>query len=85
VTGIVGFLLGLEAGAVVLPALYNASNGSILVVALWRGSWNWVATSGGLQGPWVAVMTAIIMVVAPVLIWLWGPRDLAPRPRPIVR
>lgn len=82
--GIVGFLLGLAAGAVVLTALYNASNGSILVAALWHGSWNWVATSDGLQGPWVAVMTAIIMLVAPALIWLWGRRDLAPGPRPIV-
>jgi membrane protease YdiL (CAAX protease family) len=82
--GIVGFLLGLAAGAVVLTALYNASDGSILVVALWHGSWNWVATSDGLQGPWVAAMTAINMVAAPVLIWLLGPRNLALRPRPIV-
>jgi hypothetical protein len=83
-TGVVGFLLGLAAGAVVLTALYNASNGSILVPALWHGTWNGVATSEGMQGPWVAVMTAIIMVAAPVLIWLWGPRDLAPRPRTVV-
>jgi membrane protease YdiL (CAAX protease family) len=82
--GVVGFLFGLAAGAVVLTALYNASNGSILVAALWHGSWNWVATSDGLQGPWVAVMTALIMVVAPVLIWVWGPGELAPRPRPII-
>mgnify|MGYP003296197142 CR=1 FL=1 len=84
VPGIIGFLLGLGAGAVVLTALYNASNGSILVVALWHGSWNWVATSDGLQGPWVAVMTALVMVTAPVVVWRWGPRRLALRPRAVV-
>lgn len=79
--GFFGFAVGLVAGAIVLTALYNASRGSILVVALWHGSWNWVATSDGLQGPWVAVMTTIIMFVAPLLVWRWGARDLAARAR----
>ena len=83
-TGIVGFAIGLAAGAILLTALYNASRGSILVVALWHGSWNWVATSDGLQGPWVATMTTLIMVAAPLLIWRWGVRDLSPYARPVV-
>jgi len=81
---VIGFAIGLLGGAVVLTALYNASRGSILVVALWHGSWNWVATSDGLQGPWVAVMTAVILLAAPLLVWWWGARDLAPGPRPIL-
>jgi uncharacterized protein len=80
--GTVGFALGLAAGAIVLTALYNASRGSILAVALWHGSWNWIATSDGLQGAWVATMTTIIMVVALALLWQWGFRDLSPRARP---
>jgi membrane protease YdiL (CAAX protease family) len=83
-TGIIGFAIGLTAGAIVLTALYNVSRGSILVVALWHGSWNWVATSDGLQGPWVAAMTAVIMFSAPLLIWWWGARDLSPHGRPVV-
>lgn len=71
--------LGPFAGAVVLTALYNASGGSVLAVALWHGTWNWVATSEALQGPWVATMTAIIMVVAPLIVWRWGASDLAAR------
>jgi hypothetical protein len=58
--------------------------GSILVVALWHGSWNWVATSDALQGPWVATMTTIIMAAAPLLVWRWGARELAPQSRPTV-
>jgi len=79
-----GFLLGLGAGAIVLTALYNASRGSILAVALWHGSWNWVATSDAFQGMWVAAMTTVIMVAAPLLVWHWGARDLAPAARPMV-
>lgn len=82
--GLMGFALGLVAGAIVLTALYNSARGSVLAVALWHGSWNWVATSDGLQGPWVAVMTALIMVAAPVLVWRLGARDLARRARPVV-
>jgi len=84
VGGLIGFAVGLTAGAIVLTALYNAARGSILVVALWHGSWNWVATSDGLQGPWVAVMTTLIMVVAPLLVWRWGARNLAPTARSVV-
>lgn len=82
VGGTVGFLAGLAMGAIVLTALYNASRGSILTLALWHGSWNWVATSEAFQGVWVAAMTAVIMIVAPALVWLWGGRDLAPIGRP---
>jgi membrane protease YdiL (CAAX protease family) len=79
--GTIGFLIGLTAGAIVLTALYNASRGSVLVVALWHGTWNWLATADGFQGPWVATMTTIIMVAAPLLIWWWGPAALAPGAR----
>jgi membrane protease YdiL (CAAX protease family) len=83
VAGLVGFLVGLVAGAIVLTALYNASRGSILAVALWHGSWNWVSTSDGLQGAWVAVMTTVIIMAAPLLIWRFGARHLSPHARPV--
>lgn len=82
--GTVGFLLSLAAGAVVLTVVYNASGGSVMAVALWHGTWNWLATSDGFQGPWVATMSALIMVGAGVLVWWMGPRDLAPGRRPAV-
>jgi len=84
VGGTIGFLLGLGTGAVLLTALYNASRGSVLVVALWHGTWNWLATSDAFQGWWVATMTAIIMVAGLALIWWWGARDLAPGVRAIL-
>jgi hypothetical protein len=80
--GTVGFLIGLFAGAIVLISLYNASRGSILVVALWHGTWNRVATSDAFLGAAVAAITAILMIAAALLILLWGARNLAPRDRP---
>ena len=76
VTGMIGFLIGLLAGAVVLTWLFNSSRGSVLVVALWHGSWNWVATADGLQGPWVAVMSSLIMVAAVVIVFRYRPAEL---------
>jgi len=82
--GLAAFVIGLGAGAIVLTALYNGSRGSILVVALWHGTWNWVAISDAFQGIWVAVMTAFIMIAASVIVFAWGPRELAPCRRPTV-
>jgi len=82
--GLIGFAVGLFAGAIILTALYNASRGSVLVVALWHGCWNWIATSDGLQGPWVAVMTTVIILATPLLVWWWGGRNLSPGPRPVL-
>ena len=84
VAGTVGFLIGLAAGAIVLTSLYNASRGSVLAVALWHGSWNWVATSDAFQGIWVAIMTGVIMVAAPLMVLAWGAKDLARADRPMV-
>ena len=81
VVGTAGFLIGLVAGAIVLTSLYNASRGSILVVALWHGSWNWVATSDAFAGTWVAIMTTVIMVAAPLIVLACGTRNLAPSDR----
>jgi len=85
VGGTIGFVASLAAGAIVLTALYNSSGGSILAVALWHGTWNWLATSDGLEGAWVAVMSAIIMVGALIVVWRLGTRNLAPGERPTVR
>ena len=81
IAGTFGFVVGLGAGALVLATLYNCSGGSILVTALWHGTWNWVATSDAFQDSWVAVMTVIIMIAAPALVLILGPRDLARRSR----
>jgi membrane protease YdiL (CAAX protease family) len=64
-----GMLLGLLAGALVFTWLYESSGGSILVVALWHGSFNFVtgcaACKIGLAAP---IVSAAVMVWAIVLV-----------------
>jgi membrane protease YdiL (CAAX protease family) len=64
----IGFLLGLTSGAIVLTWLYNRSGSSILMVALWHGTYNLVGATAAAVGTIAAVISTLIMVQAVVLV-----------------
>ncbi len=66
----VGFFLGLTCGAVILTWLYNRSEGSILLVAVWHGLYNFVSGTQAATGLLAAVVTTLVMIQAVVLIVL---------------
>lgn len=77
--GGIGFLLGMFAGAVLLTGLYNSTRGSILMVALWHGTYN--SAVAGSVGFVPIIVTGLIVFVA-VSFWQnYGSENLSPLPK----
>ena len=73
-----GFLIGVFAGAIVFTWLYNSSNGSILIVAVWHGVFNFTtASKASKAGIVAAVISTIIMIWAVLVVVLYKPANLS--------
>ncbi len=78
VTIVVGFLLGLLAGAITFTWLYNSTRGSILMVAVWHGAFNF--TTGCVTcktSATAAVLSTLVMVWAVVVVVWFKPATLS--------
>lgn len=61
---LIGWLIGLFAGAVVLTWLYNSSGESILMVALWHACFNFVSASTSETGILPFAISALVIFAA---------------------
>jgi membrane protease YdiL (CAAX protease family) len=66
----VGMFLGLACGAVILTWLYNQSGGSILLVAVWHGLYNFASGTQATTGMVAAVVSTLVMIQGVLLIIL---------------
>ena len=77
-TILAGFLLGLLAGAITFTWLYNSTVGSILMVAIWHGAFNYVTgcitCKTGLEA---AILSTLVMVWAVVVVIWFKPATLS--------
>ncbi|MCX7790204.1 MAG: CPBP family intramembrane metalloprotease [Chloroflexaceae bacterium] len=76
-----GWALGLFAGALVFTWLFNSTGGSVPVVALAHGCFNFVSASNAGNGVLAAVISTVVMVWAVVVVALYRPKHLSRRPR----
>jgi membrane protease YdiL (CAAX protease family) len=73
-----GFLIGLLAGAIIFTWLYNSTGGSILLVALWHGTFNFTtACSSCKTGLLAAVISTLVMVWAVAIVLFYRSRTFS--------
>jgi hypothetical protein len=73
--GIMGWLIGMLSGAFVLTWVYISTGGSILMVALWHGTYN--ATVSATEPLVAAIVSASVILGAVVIARLAGPENLS--------
>lgn len=72
-----GFLTSLLAGAIVFTWLYNGTGGSLLIVAVWHGAFNFVtACTACKTGASAAIVSALVMVWAVLVVVRYKPAKL---------
>lgn len=75
---VIGFFIGLFAGAIWLTFLYNSTGGNIFIVATWHTIWNIVNILGLVVSVnVVSLMSAMVMVAAVVIVIVWKPARLS--------
>lgn len=73
-----GFLIGVFAGAIVFTWLYNSSNASILIVAVFHGVFNFTTASKASKAGIVsAIISIIVMIWAVLVVILYKPANLS--------
>jgi hypothetical protein len=79
---LIGFLLGLLAGAIFLTWLYNSTKGSVLMVAVWHGLFDYVtACQVCKSGAVAATVSTLVMIWAVVVVLVYKRNDLSPEER----
>jgi len=75
---------GFLALAIVLTWLYNSTRGSILMVALFHGGYNFWAASGGAVGSISSTIDALFVIWAVALVIVVGPANLSRKRKHVV-
>lgn len=80
----VGWFFGLMCGAILFTWMYNSTDGSLLAVVLWHGTFNFITASAAGEGLSAAIMSTLVMVWAVVLIFIYKPANLSTRAKQVM-
>jgi membrane protease YdiL (CAAX protease family) len=73
----IGWAIGIFAAAIVFTWLLNSTEGSILIVAVFHGCFNYVSASNAGNGLLAAVVSTMVMVWAVVVVFVYKPKTLS--------
>lgn len=79
--GIGGLFFSFLTGALIMTWLYNASGGNLLALALFHGSLDITINTPTGSDNFYTTYGILITISGLILLWRYGPQDLAPRPR----
>jgi membrane protease YdiL (CAAX protease family) len=74
---LIGFIIGIYAGALWLTFIFNYTKGSLLAVSIWHFTWNTVSMIGKAEMI-AAIMSTLIMILAVFVIWKYKGTNLSP-------
>lgn len=77
------FALGVLAGAIALTWLYNTTNGSILMLALWHGMFDFLSAAKVSEGMIAAIMSTVFMIWAIIVVIVYKPANLSREPKQV--
>jgi CAAX protease family protein len=80
----IGWLIGIFTGAVVFTWLVNSTEGSILLAAVFHGCFNYISASSAGNGLLAAVVSAMVMIWAVVVIFVYKPRTISSKSKFVV-
>ena len=81
---IIGWLLSLAAGTIVFTWLYNSSRGSVLILLLWHGSFDFITASNAGEGLAAIILSVIVMIWAIVVVLLYKPATLSAEQKQVI-
>jgi membrane protease YdiL (CAAX protease family) len=79
------FLAGQFAGTIFFTWLYNSTSGSILMVTIFHGAFNFVTASKAGEGLPAAVLSSLVILWAILVIIIFKPANLSHREKQVVR
>lgn len=80
----IGWALGLTCGSILFAWLFNSANGSILIVAVWHGCFNFITASDAGNGVLAAVVSTLVMVWAVAVIFWLKPQNLSSHSKVVI-